>query len=506
MAARKAKKSSASLFFPAQPDLPDHFSEALALAAVELGGQFDFGVVAVTTNQVFSEYWKSRIKPWGGGKWPSRLVVIWQTGVPDAMAMLSWRSGVIEESKYIFESRMIIVPDFEPPDWVEWLRDQLDDWSEPPPPKEDGGFEVGSRVIIRSSAGGASLRGYEPAFLTLGSSRSMQVVLTQLDRCKQRYRSLIGKNVGERRERVLTELDKVLSYSSIAEEEWAHLQKTGSRRVEKLSFTEFQSEFVEDIKHSFKRELNENEFEIDRVALPRILILGESGVGKTLVARYLAWRTSPDDGGALTRPFKRVPIPQYSHNEGAFEADVFGCCEGSYTDQKTYSRGFLFEHLGGVVFFDEIGEANPAIQSKLLAYLDDYKVRPKGWVGESFSCPTLVVAATNRPIDRLAEEEANGGDQLFRNDLFQRFNVVVRFPSLAERIDEIEQIADAMLQMEALNPGGVVRQVGGDALQTLRKVDYRNRNFRALERMLSTACHRAARQSRDYLVAGDILD
>lgn len=488
---------------PSNGDLSKNFPEDLYKAARDASLNFRLGIIAITENQEFNEYWSKRVKPWGYDEWPRRLVVLWRTAVPDAMAMLSWRSRLIEEDIYISEFRILIVPTEEPPDWTNWLRDQLKEWAERLPERETGGFDVGSRINVKSVPGIPSLSGYEPAFLTISSSRSMQEVLEQLDRCKQRYRKLIGKKVGERRERVLAELDKVLSYSSLAEKEWKYLHDVNSSAIEGQHFTEFQAEMMNEIRQALGKALTDNTFEINRAALPRILILGESGVGKTLVARYLAWRTSPDDKGLLTRPFKRVSVPEYTHNEGAFESDVFGCCEGAYTDQKTYSRGFLFEHLGGVVFFDEIGDANPAVQAKLLAYLDDYKVRPKGWAGESFSCPALVVAATNRPIDEWAEK-GEGRDQLFRNDLLQRFNVIIRIPPLADRLGEIEQITDALLQMEAFNPGGNVRYIGGDALSVLGTMDYKDRNFRALERLLSTACHKAVRQGRDYLVKGDV--
>lgn len=81
--------------------------------------------------------------------------------------------------------------------------------------------------------------------------------------------------------------------------------------------------------------------------------------------------------------------------------------------------------MGGVVFLDEIGTANATIQAKLLAYLDDYTVRPRGWTSDPFDCPTLVVAATNRTLDELKTPE------IFRADLLARFTDIEEVPSVA---------------------------------------------------------------------------
>ena len=96
-------------------------------------------------------------------------------------------------------------------------------------------------------------------------------------------------------------------------------------------------------------------------ALPRVLLLGESGVGKTLVARYLAM-VGIDKNKVQSRPFGRVSLPQYIGKESMFEYDVFGY-RWYYTDAPAQgSRGYLLNHLGGVVFFDEIGDASAGIR------------------------------------------------------------------------------------------------------------------------------------------------
>ena len=108
--------------------------------------------------------------------------------------------------------------------------------------------------------------------------------------------------------------------------------------------------------------------------LPRLLLRGETGVGKTLIARYL------QEEADLRPP--RISIPEYLGKEDMFEYDLFGYVHGAYTGgREDGDHGLLLENVGGVVFLDEIGEANEIIQAKLLAYLDDYRIRPRGWRG-----------------------------------------------------------------------------------------------------------------------------
>ncbi len=224
--------------------------------------------------------------------------------------------------------------------------------------------------------------------------------------------------------------------------------------------------------------------------LPRLLLRGESGVGKTLIARHLQ--------GNGRRPV-RVVIPEYLGKEDAFEYDLFGYVSGAYTGgREAGSRGLLLENLGGVVFLDEIGEANPTIQAKLLAYLDDYRVRPRGWQYQPFYCPTLIVAATNRNLDELVAS----GD--FRGDLLARFTDEETIPPLRERTESLPYILDCLLQRESINCGGAIQELGSAALDMLLRHEYKRGNFRQLEDLLRGACERARRDGRDQVCVNDL--
>ena len=251
-------------------------------------------------------------------------------------------------------------------------------------------------------------------------------------------------------------------------------------------------------------------------ALPRVLILGESGTGKSLVVDYLARRVS-DPG---LRRLQRVAVPDYVGAESNLKHELFGYAPGSFTGASQRGEaGLLLSNLGGVIFLDEIGDASPDLQAKLLAYLDDYRVRPVGYSGAPFPCPTLIVAATNRPVEAWAQSHRDGkasssDGQWFRHDLLERFDLIVRLPTLNDRIraGDLPAIVDSLLQTEAVNPvvdAGTskasrrVHAIDQVAIDELSIRDYGGANLRKLTRLLATAVQRAARSGRDYVVAAD---
>lgn len=229
---------------------------------------------------------------------------------------------------------------------------------------------------------------------------------------------------------------------------------------------------------------------------PKVLLHGESGVGKTLIASYLQARTGLFVDG--TRP-RRIPLPEFLEKEGDLEFALFGYAQGAYTGGKEDGDpGLLLSHMGGVIFLDEIGQANAAIQAKLLAFLDDYLVRPRGWTGEPFHCPVLIVAATNRDLDELAEK----GE--FAGDLLARFTDRLTIPPLRDRMEDIEYILDCLLQRDSLNRDGFVTEIGQGALAAIKRRDFKKGNFRELEDWFRAACQCAARDGRNYLVSADV--
>ena len=174
---------------------------------------------------------------------------------------------------------------------------------------------------------------------------------------------------------------------------------------------------------------------ISRAAPSRasVLITGESGVGKELVARAIH-----DQSERAKGPFVVVHCAALS--ETLIESELFGFEKGAFTGAENLHKGRFELADGGTIFLDEIGEVNLATQVKLLRVLQEHKFERVG--GEkSLEVDVRVVAATNRNL----EEEVKAGK--FREDLFYRLNVVrIEMPSLRERMDDIPLLMHSFLR------------------------------------------------------------
>ena len=164
-----------------------------------------------------------------------------------------------------------------------------------------------------------------------------------------------------------------------------------------------------------------------------VLITGESGVGKELVARAVHEQSDRAKG-----PFIVVHCAALS--ETLIESELFGFEKGAFTGAENLHKGRFELADGGTIFLDEIGEVNLATQVKLLRVLQEHKFERVG--GEkSIEVDVRVVAATNRNL----EDEVKAGK--FREDLFYRLNVVrIEMPALRERMDDIPLLMHAFLR------------------------------------------------------------
>ncbi len=401
---------------------------------------------------------------------------------PDSTQLLANRSAAIEQPAPHWLHLQL--PATEPAEgWSSWLMQQLKGWLTPTDACTQAELKqrqvVGSRVTIDPED--------EATHFMVGHSKAITDLLDQLDTIKRRFRNQIGSKVDVRREKVHQALKPLLQ------------REVGKKTVDALNKA---LESAGD--GAVPRKLTNAQ----PAALPKVLVLGPSGAGKSFVSRYLSRRTSAEEGGKAYRPFNRIPIPDYLGAEERLEYDLFGYCGGAYTGGREEGEmGILLTNLGGVIFLDEIGEASPALQAKLLAFMDDYKVKPRSWNGEGIFCPLLLIAATNKPVDAWAEaDEAGKAEQMrFRHDLFQRFDAVIRLPGLNERREDLPLLIDALLQLEAINPGGRVTAITTAAVAYLQQeVDYQKGNFRQLRRILMEGCRRADLRREAVMVKRDV--
>jgi DNA-binding NtrC family response regulator len=174
---------------------------------------------------------------------------------------------------------------------------------------------------------------------------------------------------------------------------------------------------------------------VERVAKTdvTVLITGESGSGKELVAKATHARGPRADG-----PF--VAINCAAMPESLLESELFGHSRGAFTDARNARKGLFVKASGGTLFLDEIGEMPLGMQSKLLRALQERKVRPVGG-DEEVAFHARIVAATNRDL----EEEVSA--KRFREDLFYRINVVrIALPPLRARGRDVLTLAKHILQ------------------------------------------------------------
>ncbi len=164
-----------------------------------------------------------------------------------------------------------------------------------------------------------------------------------------------------------------------------------------------------------------------------VLILGDSGTGKELIARAIHFQ-----GDRSKMPL--VPVNCGGIPETLLESELFGYRKGAFTGADRNKKGLFQEAQGGTIFLDEIGELPLALQVKLLRVLQENEIRPIG-ESKSFKIDVRVIAATAKNL----EEEVRNGT--FREDLFYRLNVLtVSLPTLRDRPEDIPLLCDHFLK------------------------------------------------------------
>lgn len=197
-----------------------------------------------------------------------------------------------------------------------------------------------------------------------------------------------------------------------------------------------------------------------------VLILGENGTGKELVARELHRRSRRADNVIVSVDLGAVA-------ENLFESELFGHVKGAFTDARGDRIGRLQAAHGGTLFLDEIGNLPLHLQPKLLTALEQRQVIPVG-ANKPVAMDVRVIAATNLPPERLSDES------LFRQDLLFRLNTVeIELPPLRERREDIPLLIDHYLAFYSKKYGKPARMLPAEVMAALQAYDWPG-NVRAL--------------------------
>ncbi len=204
-----------------------------------------------------------------------------------------------------------------------------------------------------------------------------------------------------------------------------------------------------------------------------VLIRGENGTGKELVARAIHYNSPRKNGAMVTINCGAIP-------DSLMESELFGHEKGAFTGAHERKIGKFQLANNGTIFLDEIGELKPDMQVKLLRVLQERKFTP---VGSSREVKTdaRIIAATNRNLEKMIE------DSTFREDLFYRLNVMPIFlPPLRDRVDDIGELAQYFIKRFAKSHNRTINSVTDEALVILKSYRWPG-NIRELENAIERA-------------------
>jgi DNA-binding NtrC family response regulator len=207
-----------------------------------------------------------------------------------------------------------------------------------------------------------------------------------------------------------------------------------------------QSQVIEEVRETVRK--------IVRSGARTVLIQGETGTGKELVARALHFESDRAD-----RPFVKLNCSAIP--DSLFESELFGHERGTFTDARESREGLAETADGGTLFLDEIGDAGASAQAKLLTFIEERRFRRLGG-REDLAVDVRIVAATNKDLD----SESESGR--FRNDLLHRLKVIgITLPSLREREGDVTYLANRFAEEFCAQSGKPMMQLSESALECL---------------------------------------
>ena len=204
-----------------------------------------------------------------------------------------------------------------------------------------------------------------------------------------------------------------------------------------------------------------------------ILILGETGTGKELVARAIHFNSTRSE-----KPF--LPVNCAALAETLLESELFGYVKGAFTGAARDKQGVFEVAHGGTVFLDEIGDISPRLQQILLRVLENGEIQPVGSTTRR-KVDVRVVAATNRELEGMVKQGT------FRADLYYRLNVIsLELPPLRMRTEDIAMLAGHFLRKYAGKNEKTINDISRDVLRLLERHEWPG-NVRELENVIERA-------------------
>jgi DNA-binding NtrC family response regulator len=204
-----------------------------------------------------------------------------------------------------------------------------------------------------------------------------------------------------------------------------------------------------------------------------VLITGETGTGKEMVARLIHHRSAQREMPLIKVNCAAIP-------ETLLESELFGHVRGAFTGATMSKRGKFALADGGSIFLDEIGTLSLAIQSKLLRVLQEREFEPLG-AERTHRVDVRVIAATNRDLKQMVS------DGRFQEDLYYRLNVIpIPIPSLRERREDIPVLVDHFVEKHCQRTGKRIERIDDDVVQVLQRYDWPG-NVRELENTIERA-------------------
>ncbi|MEO9886743.1 MAG: sigma-54 dependent transcriptional regulator [Balneola sp.] len=280
------------------------------------------------------------------------------------------------------------------------------------------------------------------------------------------------------------------------------MQLTDSKR-EVAELKETQKQINSDIDHHYRDIIGRspamiNVFNtIEKVAATdaNVLILGENGTGKEMIARALHRRSARHENVFMN-------VDMGAITESLFESELFGYVKGAFTDAKEDKAGRFELANGGTLFLDEIGNLPLPLQSKLLTVLQNRKVNRVG-SAKSKEIDIRLVCATNQSLNEMVAESK------FRQDLLFRINTIeIQLPPLRDRIEDIEALTDHFIKLYSKK---YKKEVSGCSKETIKKLEKHSwpGNVRELQHATERAVimsESTILQPSDFLLTQEISD